>query len=112
MSALLLELLLVSFLQQHPSKGEKSSDNSALRRCVVVLRMVLCEGDAFSKALLRLRKEIGPLLRVIDILRQKGRPQTLRSLSGKLISSFGTAELTSDSAQVQYARPMLFLQVP
>ena len=71
--------------------------------------MVLCEGDAFSKALLRLRKEIGPLVRVIDILRKKGRPQTL---SGKLISSFGTAELTSDSAQVQYARPMLFLQVP
>ena len=107
MLALLFELLLVSFLQQHPSKGEKSSDNSALRRCVVVLRMVLCEGDAFSKALLRLRKEIGPLVRVIDILRKKG-----RSLSGKLISSFGTAELTSDSAQVQYARPMLFLQVP
>ncbi len=85
MLARLFELLLVSFLQQHPSKGEKSSDNSALRRCVVVLRMVFCEGDAFSKALLRLPKEIGPLLRVIDILRKKGRPQTLRSLSGRLI---------------------------
>ena len=33
--------------------------------------MVLCEGDAFSKALLRLRKEIGPLLRVINIMRKK-----------------------------------------
>ena len=67
---------MVSFLQQHPSKGEKSSDNSALRRCVAVLRMVFCEGDAFLKALLRLPKEIGPLLRVIDILRKKGRAQT------------------------------------
>jgi len=37
--------------------------------------MVFCEGDAFSKALLRLPKEIGPLLRVIDILRKKSRPQ-------------------------------------
>ena len=71
--------------------------------------MAFCEGDAFSKALLRLPKEIGPLLRVIDILRKKGRPQTL---SGRLIQSFGTAELTSDRAQVQYAMPMLFCMLP